>query len=51
MYCLLGDFGEEHRHNITANILKEGKQLEFLSKGEHENKSFKKINKANQSDS
>ena len=45
MRCLLGDFGEEQRHNITANILKEGKQLEFVSKGEHEIKSFKKSTK------
>ena len=51
MCCLLGNFDEEHRHNITASILKEGKQLEFASKGEHEIKSFKKINKVNQSDS
>ena len=51
MCCLSGNFDEEHRHNITANILKEGKQLEFPSKGEHEIKNFKKINKVNQSDS
>ena len=51
MCCLSGDLGEEHRNNITANILKEGKQLAFVSKGEHEIKSFKKINKVNQSDS
>ena len=29
--CLWRDFGEEHRHNITANVLKEWKQLKFVS--------------------
>ena len=29
MLCLWSDFGEEHRHNITA-VLKEWKQLKFV---------------------
>ena len=49
MLCLSGDSGEEHRHNITANVLKEGRQLKFEIKGEYETQSFKKKNKINQS--
>ena len=48
MLCLWEDFGEEHRHNITANVLKGWKQLKFETKGKHETKSLKKVNKVNQ---
>ena len=49
MLCRWRDFGEEHRLSITAYVLKEGKELKFVIKGEHETQSFKKKNKINHS--
>ena len=49
MLSLWGDSGEEHRLSITANVLKEGKKLKFVVKGEHETQSFKKKYKINHS--
>ena len=39
MLSLWGDSGEEHRLSITANVLKEGKKLKFVIKGEHKTQS------------
>ena len=40
MLSLWGDSGEEHRHSITANVLKEGRKLKFVIIGEHGTQSF-----------